>query len=149
VYRNNRHIGGRGHGLKFKGYGALIENNVFENIAGVGIYLGCPEGPTNARSADMVTVRNNTVTLCGWHSIEAGQVAARSERLRIEGNVIRDSKDAGIMLINVHGASVRGNTFESVTSYFAPGKTYRSVVLKDCTRIDVSDEVRKDPRLRD
>jgi hypothetical protein len=149
VYRNNRQFGGRGHGLKFKGYGALVENNVFENIAGIGIYLGCPEGPPNARSADMVTVRHNTVTLCGWHSIEAGQVAARSERIRIEDNVIRDSKDAGVVLINTHGAVVRGNTFETVTSYLEPAKTYRSVILKDCSEVQVSKEKHNDARLRD
>jgi hypothetical protein len=149
VYRNNRQHGGRGHGLKFKGYGALIENNTFENIAGIGIYLGCPEGPqTIARSADMVTVRRNTVTLCGWHSIEAGQVAAPSERIRIEDNVIRDSKTAGIFLLNVQGALVRGNTFESVTGFFAPGETYRSLTLKDCTDVRVSGEVLKDNRVK-
>ena len=149
VYRNNRQIGGRGHGLKFKGYGALIENNVFENIAGIGIYLGCPEGELKARSADMVTVRHNTITLCGWHSIEAGQVAARSERLRIEDNLIRDSKTTGIFLQNVHGALVRGNTFESITAYFAPTDTYQSIALKDCTDIRVSGEVLTDKRLKD
>jgi len=149
VYRNNRQHGGRGHGLKFKGYGALIENNTFENIAGIGIYLGCPEGPqTLARSADMVTVRRNTVTLCGWHSIEAGQPVARSERLRIEDNVIRDSKDAGISLINVHGALVRGNTFESITGFFEPRESYRSLILKDCTDVRVSGEVLKDNRVK-
>lgn len=149
VYRNNRQHGGRGHGLKFKGYGALIENNTFENIAGIGIYLGCPEGPqTIARSADMVTVRRNTLTLCGWHSIEAGQVAAPSERIRIEDNVIRDSKTAGIFLLNVQGAVVRGNTFESVTSHFEPTETYESIILKDSKDVRVSDEVRKDARLK-
>ena len=148
VYRNNRQRGGRGHGLKFKGYGTLIENNVFENIAGIGIYLGCPEGAPRARSADMATVRRNTITLCGWHSIEAGQVAAPSERIRIEDNVIRDSKTAGIFLLNVHGSLVRGNTFESLTSYFAPTDTYPSVVLKDCTDILVSGEVLKDIRVK-
>ena len=150
VYRNNRQFGGRGHGLKFKGYGALIEDNVFENIAGIGIYLGCPEGPeTIARSADMVTVRRNKITLCGWHSIEAGQVAAPSERLRIEDNVIRDSKTAGIFLVNVHGALVRGNTFESVTGHFAPTDKYSSLRTEACTDIRVSDEVLKDARLKD
>ncbi len=34
VYRKNRQVGGRGHGLNFKSYGALIEDNWFENIAG-------------------------------------------------------------------------------------------------------------------
>lgn len=100
----------------------------------------------------MVTVRHNAVTLCGWHSIEAGQVAgqvaARSERLRIEDNVIRDSKDAGVLLVNVHGALVRGNTFESVTSYFEPTETYQSVILKGCTDVRVSGEVFKDQRLK-
>lgn len=149
VYRNNRQFGGRGHGLKFKGYGALIENNVFENIAGIGIYLGCPEGPqTIARSADMVTVRRNKITLCGWHSIEAGQVAAPSERLRIEDNVIRDSKTAGIFLVNVHGALVRGNTFESVTGHFTPTDKYQSLRTEACTDIRESDEVLKDARLK-
>ena len=149
VYRNNWQFGGRAHGLKFKGYGALIESNVFENIAGIGIYLGCPEGAPKARSADMVTVRHNTVTLCGWHSIEVGQVAARSERLRIEDNLIRDSKTAGIFLQNVHGALVRGNTFESVTSFFAPTDIYQTIILKDCTDIRVSGEVLTDKRLKD
>lgn len=148
VYRHNRQIGGRGHGLKFKGYGALIEHNVFENIAGIGIYLGCPEGEPKARSADMVTVRHNTVTLCGWHSIEAGQVAARSERIRIEDNLIRDSKTAGIYLQNVHGAMLRSNTFESITGYFSPSDTYSTVVLKDCAGIRISGETLHDPRAK-
>jgi len=148
VYRNNRQRGGRGHGLKFKGYGTLIENNVFENIAGIGIYLGCAEGAPRARSADMAAVRHNTITLCGWHSIEAGQVAAPSERIRIEDNVIRDSKTAGIFLLNVQGALVRGNTFESVTSYFAPTETYQSIILRDCTNVRVSEEVLKDNRVK-
>jgi parallel beta-helix repeat protein len=149
VYRNNRQHGGRGHGLKFKGYGALIENNTFENIAGIGIYLGCPESPqTIARSADMVTVRRNTITLCGWHSIEAGQPVARSERLRIEDNVIRDSKDAGIVLVNVHGALVRGNTFESITGFFEPRESYSSILQKECSEVKVADEVLKDARLK-
>jgi parallel beta-helix repeat protein len=148
VYRNNHQRGGRGHGLKFKGYGTLIENNVFENIAGIGIYLGCAEGAPRARSVDMATVRRNTITLCGWHSIEVGQVAAPSERIRIEDNVIHDSKTAGIFLLNVQGALVRGNTFESVTGFFAPGETYRSLILKDCTDVRVSGEVLKDNRVK-
>lgn len=149
MYRHNRQFGGRGHGLKFKGYGALIEDNVFENIVGIGIYLGCPEGPeTIARSADMVTVRRNTITLCGWHSIEAGQVAAPSERLRFEDNVILDSKTAGIFLVNVHGALVRGNTFESVTGFFAPTEKYQSLYTEGCTNVRVAGEVRKDERLK-
>jgi hypothetical protein len=149
VYRNNRQHGGRGHGLKFKGYGALIEDNIFENVAGVGIYLGCPEGPeTIARSADMVTVRRNIVKLCGWHSIEAGHDAARSETLRFEDNVIRDSKDAGIVLVNVHGALVARNKYESVTHCFAVGKSYPTVRTKMCENIKVYDEVIVDARAR-
>ena len=148
VYRNNRQRGGRGHGLKFKGYGTLIENNVFENIAGIGIYLGCTEGAPRARSVDMATVRRNTITLCGWHSIEAGQVAAPSERIRIEDNVIRDSKTAGIFLLNVQGALVRGNTFESVTGFFEPSKTYSSILQKECSEVKVADEVLKDNRVK-
>ena len=96
----------------------------------------------------MATVRRTTITLCGWHSIEAGQVAAPSERIRIEDNVIRDSKTAGIFLLNVQGAVVRGNTFESVTSYFAPTEAYESIILKDSRDVRVSDEVRKDARLK-
>ena len=101
-----------------------------------------------ARSADMVTVRHNTITLCGWHSLEAGQVAAASERIRIEDNRIRDSKQAGILLQNVHGALLRGNTFESVTTYFAPTNTYQTVILKDCTDIRESGEILHDQRAR-
>jgi hypothetical protein len=149
VFRKNRQFGGRGHGLKFKGYGALIEDNYFENIAGIGIYLGCPEGPeTIARSADMVTVRRNVVKLCGWHSIEAGHDAARSERLRFEDNIIRDSNRIGISLVNVHGALVRGNTFESQTGYYASGHSYPTVVTKGCEDVMVTDEQIKDARAR-
>jgi hypothetical protein len=147
VYRKNRQHGGRGHGLKFKGYGALIEDNVFENVVGVGIYLGCPEGPqTIARSADMVTVRRNVVKLCGWHSIEAGQEGARSERLRFEDNLISDSKDAGIVLNNVQGALVARNKYESVTSCFDSGKSYPTVKTAKCDEITVSGEIIVDPR---
>jgi acetyl esterase/lipase len=96
----------------------------------------------------MVTVPHNTVALCGTTSIEAGQVAARSERLRIEDNVIRDAKKEGISLINVHGAIVRRNAFESVTSYFAPTDRYSPIVLNDCTDIRLSDEIIKDQRAR-
>jgi len=147
VFRKNRQFGGRGHGLKFKGYGALIEDNVFENVVGIGIYLGCPEGPqTIARSADMVTVRRNVVKLCGWHSIEAGHEAARSERLRFEDNVIRDSNRIGISLVNVHGALVRGNTFESQTGYYASDHSYPTVVTKGCEDVMITDEQIKDAR---
>jgi hypothetical protein len=148
VYRHNRQIGGRAHGLKFKGYGALIEHNLFENITGVGIYLGCAEGDRKARSADMVTVRHNIVSLCGSNSIEAGQVAARSERLRFEDNLIRDAKKVGISLVNVHGALVRGNTFDSVTDYFQPTYRYVTVVTTGCTDVRISDEIIKDARAR-
>lgn len=149
VYRKNRQHGGRGHGLKFKGHGALIEDNVFENVVGVGIYLGCPEGPqTIARSADMVTVRRNVVKLCGWHSIEAGHEGARSERLRFEDNLISDSKDAGIVLINVHGALIARNRYESVTNCFDAGKSYPTLRTKKCEDIKVSDEVIVDARAR-
>jgi hypothetical protein len=149
VYRKNRQYGGRGHGLKFKGYGALIEDNVFENVVGIGIYLGCPEGPqTIARSADMVTVRRNVVKLCGWNSMEAGHDAARSERLRFEDNVIRDSKEAGIVLVNIHGALIARNRYESVTRCFDPGKSYPTLRTKMCEGIKVSDEVIVDARAR-
>ena len=149
VYRKNRQHGGRGHGLKFKGYGALIEDNVFENVVGIGIYLGCPEGPqTIARSADMVTVRRNVVKLCGWNSMEAGHDAARSERLRFEDNVIRDSNRTGISLVNVHGALVRGNTFESQTGYYASDHSYPTVVTKGCEDVMIMDEQIKDARAR-
>lgn len=149
VFRKNRQHGGRGHGLKFKGYGALIEDNVFENVVGIGIYLGCPEGPqTIARSADMVTVRRNIVKLCGWNSIEAGHDAARSERLRFEDNVIRDSNRTGISLVNVHGALVRGNTFESQTGYYASDHSYPTVVTKGCEDVMIMDEQIKDARAR-
>jgi hypothetical protein len=149
VFRKNRQFGGRGHGLKFKGYGALIEDNVFENVVGIGIYLGCPEGPqTIARSADMVTVRRNVLKLCGWHSIEAGHDAARSERLRFEDNVIRDSNRTGISLVNVHGALVRGNTFESRTGCYASDQSYPTVVTKGCEDVMITDEQIKDARAR-
>jgi hypothetical protein len=149
VYRKNRQHGGRGHGLKFKGYGALIEDNVFENVVGIGIYLGCPEGPqTIARSADMVTVRRNVVKLCGWNSMEAGHDAARSERLRFEDNVIRDSNRTGISLVNVHGALVRGNTFESQAGYYASDHSYPTVVTKGCEDVMIMDEQIKDARAR-
>ena len=62
--------------------------------------------------------------------------------------MIRDSKTAGIFLLNVQGAVVRGNTFESVTSYFAPTETYESIIFKDSMDVRVSDEVRKDARLK-
>ena len=149
VYRNNYQRGGRGHGLKFKGYGTLIENNVFENVVGIGIYLGCAEGAPRARSADMATVRRNTITLCGWHSIEVGQVAAPSERIRIENNIIRDSKTAGVFLLNVQGALVRGNILESVTDYFAPTNQYKSLLTTECRDIRVSGQELKDKRLND
>jgi len=90
----------------------------------------------------MVTVRGNALTLCGWHSNEAGHAVTRSERLRIEDNLIRDSKSAGILLVNVHGALVRRNTFESVTSYFAPAQKYLSLRGQARTDMRISDRPR-------
>ena len=89
-----------------------------------GLVIFGEDDPFLARPSDIVTVRRNKITLCGWHSIEAGQVAAPSERLRI-----RDSKTAGIFLVNVHGALVRGNTFESVkqASFSTSSDTRKSV----------------------
>jgi parallel beta-helix repeat protein len=71
-----------------------------------------------------------------------------AERIRIEDNVIRDSKTAGIFLLNVQGAVVRGNTFESVTTFFAPTETYESIILKDSMDVRVSDEVLNDIRVK-
>jgi hypothetical protein len=94
----------------------------------------------------MVTVRRNVVKLCGWNSMEAGHDAARSERLRFEDNVIRDSKDAGIVLVNVHGALIARNRYESVTRCFDPGKSYPILRTKMCEDIKISDEVIVDAR---
>ena len=62
--------------------------------------------------------------------------------------MIRDSKTAGISLLNVQGAVVRGNTIESVTTYFAPAETYESIILKHSMDVRVSEEVRKEARRR-
>jgi len=71
-----------------------------------------------------------------------------AERIRIEDNVIRDSKTAGIFLLNVQGALVRGNTFESVTGFFEPSETYSSIIQNECSEVMVADEVLKDTRLK-
>lgn len=43
---------------------------------------------------------------------------------------------------------MRGNTYESVTGFFAPTDTYLSLLQKDCTDVKVRDEVHKDARLK-
>lgn len=118
VYRHNRHIGGRGHGVKFNGTRALMADNYFENINGNAILPGYTSEVSGHGARDVV-VCSNTIVRCGWTPIEVRSTSGLGGNIIICGNRISETRDAAIDVRGCTGVTIRGNEISSAT---APAK---------------------------
>lgn len=116
VYRHNRHIGGRGHGVKFNGRRGWIADNHFENITGNAIEIGYNwQDAYEGFGASEVLIARNTIQRCGWAPISSFSATALGGDYVIRDNRINEVRDAAVSLRNCAGASITGNTFTSTS----------------------------------
>jgi hypothetical protein len=114
VYRRNRHVGGRGHGVKFNGRRGLIADNYFENITGNAIEIGYNwQDAYEGFGASDVLIARNRITRCGWSPISSFSKTPLGGRYIIRDNRIHELRDAAISLRNCSDVTVWGNSFAS------------------------------------
>lgn len=114
VYRNNRNMGGRAHGVKFNGTRAWIANNHFENLGGNAVLAGYTSEVSGHGARDVV-VSGNTIVRCGWTPIDVTSTSRLGGNIIIRENRIAETREAGIYIKGCTGVSVAGNTFTSST----------------------------------
>ncbi len=116
VYRRNRHVGGRGHGIKYNGTRAWFADNHFENISGNAIVAGFSwKDGLEGHSARDVVISGNTIINCGWSPIEASSISGRGGNIIIRSNCVNEVRDAAIHIRGCGGVRITGNTFSSTT----------------------------------
>ena len=114
VYRRNRHVGGRGHGVKFNGTRAWIADNHFENINGNAVLAGYTSEVSGHGARDVV-VSGNTIVRCGWTPIEAHSTSGLGGNIIIRDNRIAETREAAIAIAGCDGVTIAGNEFASST----------------------------------
>jgi hypothetical protein len=114
VYRNNRHVGGRAHGVKFNGTRAWIADNHFENINGNAVLAGYTS-EVSGHGAREVVVSGNSVLRCGWTPIEAWSTSGLGGDILIRGNSITETREAAITVKGCENVRISDNTFASST----------------------------------
>ena len=112
VYRHNRHVGGRGHGLKFNGTRGLIADSYFENINGNAIMAGYLSEVSGHGASD-VLISGNTIVRCGWAPITSTSKSGLSENLIIRNNHISEVRASGIYVKGYRHVSIFGNEMKS------------------------------------
>ena len=114
VYRRNRHVGGRGHGVKFNGTRGWIADNHFENVTGNAIHVGFTyiEAISGVGARDVV-VSGNTIVFCGWTPITCLSTSRLGGNILIRDNHITEARDAAIAIQGCDGVTLLNNTFES------------------------------------
>ncbi|MFO1490339.1 MAG: right-handed parallel beta-helix repeat-containing protein [Kiritimatiellia bacterium] len=116
VYRNNRHVGGRGHGVKYNGRRGWIADNHFEEITGNAIEVGYNwQDAYEGFGASEVLISGNTILRCGWSPISSDSKTSLAGRFIIRDNRIREVRDAAISLRNCEAVEITGNDFDSST----------------------------------
>lgn len=116
VYRRNRHVGGRGHGVKYNGRRGLIADNHFENITGNAIEIGYNwQDAYEGFGASDVLIARNRITRCGWSPISSFSKTPLGGRYIICDNRINEVRDAAISIRNCSDVIITGNSFESST----------------------------------
>jgi hypothetical protein len=117
VYRHNRHIGGRGHGVKFNGTRAWIADNYFANITGNPIYVGFTyTGAISGIGARDVVVSGNTMDYCGWTPIACISTSGVGENIIIRENRITEAREAAVMVKGCKKVNVINNDFSSASA---------------------------------
>lgn len=120
VYRHNRHVGGRGHGVKYNGRRGWIAGNHFEEITGNAVVVGYNwQDAYEGFGASDVLIEGNTILRCGWSPIESDSKTSLAGRFIIRDNRIREVRDAAVRLQNCRDVEISGNDFASAT---APAK---------------------------
>ncbi|RFC46277.1 MAG: Right handed beta helix region [Verrucomicrobia bacterium] len=114
VYRRNRTVGGRAHGVKFNGTRAWIADNHFENINGNAVLAGYTSEVSGHGARDVV-VSGNSIVRCGWTPINVWSTSGLGGNIRIRNNRITETRDAAIAIKGCDGVSISGNTFLSST----------------------------------
>jgi hypothetical protein len=117
VYRHNRHIGGRGHGVKFNATRVWISDSYFENINGNGVVAGFTwQDGLEGEGARDVVISGNTMVRCGWTPIEAFSSSRLGGNLIIRDNHITETRDAAISIRGCNGVTITSNDFASAIS---------------------------------
>ena len=115
VYRRNRHVGGRGHGVKFNGTRGLIADSYFENINGNAVMSGYMSVVSGHGASD-VLISGNTIVRCGWTPIASTSKSGLGENLIIRNNRISEVRTAGIFVKGYRHVSITGNELASATA---------------------------------
>ena len=114
VYRHNRHVGGRGHGVKFNGTRGWIADNHFENITGNAIHVDFTyiEAISGVGARDVV-VSGNAIIYCGWTPITCLSTSGLGGNILIRDNHITEAREAAIAIQGCDGVTLQSNTFTS------------------------------------
>jgi len=115
VYRHNRHVGGRGHGVKFNGVRAWIADNHFENLNGNAVCAGYASEVSGHGARDVI-VSGNIIVRCGWTPIEARSTSHSGGNIIIRGNRIAEVRDAAVSVRGCSGVLITGNDFTSAAT---------------------------------
>ena len=117
VYRHNRHVGGRGHGVKFNGTRGWIADNHFENVTGNAIHVGFTyiEAISGVGARDVV-VSGNTIIYSGWTPITCLSTSGLGGNILIRDNHIAETREAAIAIKGCDGVSILNNVFATSTS---------------------------------
>jgi hypothetical protein len=114
VYRQNRHFGGRGHGVKFNGTRGWVADNHFENITGNAIHIGFTyiEAISGLGARDVV-VSGNTIIHSGWTPITCLSTSRLGGNILIRDNHIIEAREAAIAIQGCDGVTLLSNTLTS------------------------------------
>jgi hypothetical protein len=112
VYRHNRQIGGRAHGVKFNGTRAWIADNHFENINGNAVLAGYTS-EVSGHGAHDVVVSGNSMLRCGWTPIEVWSTSGLGGNIIVRDNRITETREAAIAIKGCKDVSIFGNEFAS------------------------------------
>ncbi|MEI6241423.1 MAG: right-handed parallel beta-helix repeat-containing protein [Planctomycetia bacterium] len=115
VYRRNRHVGGRAHGVKFNGTRGWIADNHFENINGNAVLAGYTSEVSGHGARDVV-VSGNTIVRCGWTPISVWSTSGLGGNIIVRGNRIEEARDAAIAIRGCDGVTITDNAFVSSTA---------------------------------
>lgn len=135
VYRHNRHVGGRGHGVKFNGTRGWIADNHFENVTGNAIHVGFTyiEAISGVGARDVV-VSGNTVICCGWTPITCLATSGLGGNIILRDNRIKETREAAIAIQGCNDVRILGNEFASST----PPKQGAWIIAHDTEAIRTS-----------
>ncbi len=161
-FSGNRVVGNRSKGFLVKSRDAIIENNVLEDISGVGLAASV-EGNHWRESIGTrnVIFRNNKIINCNggpnrlWGAIAVFAVTDFKDNylgdpgvhrnIVIENNVIDGTDNGGIFVSAVDGLTVAGNKISDCSrSPSRPGGNH-GIHLEKCSNVTISGNTLSDP----